>query len=54
VQERAVEAAMHGDRTAALQSLLLDPVSGGRLRENEQLLDKLLDAHRPILERFAA
>ena len=54
VQDRAVEAAVHGDRTAALQALLLDPVSGARLRENEQLLDDLLVAHRPYLDRFAA
>jgi alpha-galactosidase len=54
VQDRVVEAAIHGDRNLALQALLLDPVSGGRLRENEQLLDGLLDAQRPLLPRFAA
>jgi alpha-galactosidase len=54
VQDRVVEAAVHGDRNAALQALLLDPVSGGRLAANEQLLDGLLEAHRPLLPRFAA
>ena len=54
VQDRAVEAAIHGDRDVALQALLLDPVSGGRLRENEQLLDGFLEAQRELLPRFAA
>jgi alpha-galactosidase len=54
VQDRAVEAAIHGDRDVALQALLLDPVSGGRLRDNEQLLDGLLEAQRELLPRFAA
>jgi alpha-galactosidase len=54
VQDRAVEAAVHGDRTAALQALLLDPVSGGKLAVNEQLLDGLIDANRQLLPRFAA
>jgi alpha-galactosidase len=54
VQDRAVEAAIHGDRDIALQALLLDPVSGGRLRDNEQLLDGILDAQRELLPRFAA
>jgi alpha-galactosidase len=54
VQDRAVEAAVHGDRRAALQALLLDPVSGARLLDNERLLDGLLAAHERHLPRFAA
>jgi alpha-galactosidase len=54
VQDRAVEAAVHGDRAAALQALLLDPVTGAKLAENERLLDDLLDAQQQWLPRFAA
>jgi alpha-galactosidase len=54
VQDRAVEAAVHADRAAALQALLLDPVCGGRLRENERLLDGLLATQSAHLRQFAA
>ncbi|MFN8441646.1 MAG: hypothetical protein U0175_12785 [Caldilineaceae bacterium] len=44
IQDRAVEAAIHGDRQAALQALLLDPVVGSY--ENAvRMLDELLGLH---------
>ena len=44
IQDRAVEAAIHGDRQAALQALLLDPVVGSY--ENAvKMLEELLGLH---------
>jgi alpha-galactosidase len=51
VQDRAVDAAIHGDRQAALQALLLDPVVSS-YEAAVQILDDLLTAHAPYLPRF--
>ena len=51
VQDRAVEAAIHGDRQAALQALLLDPVVSS-YETATQILEDLLAAHAPYLPRF--
>jgi alpha-galactosidase len=53
IQDRVVEAAVHGDRNAALQALLLDPVSGRDLGEAESMLEDLLAAHADLLPRFS-
>ncbi|MBN1675921.1 MAG: alpha-glucosidase/alpha-galactosidase [Kiritimatiellae bacterium] len=45
VQELAVEAAVTGDRTLALQALVLDPVVDN-VATAERVLDQLLTAHR--------
>ena len=52
VQDRAIEAAVHGDRTAALQSLLLDPVVDS-VSQAEAILEEMLEAHREFLPQFA-
>ncbi|MBI3732397.1 MAG: alpha-glucosidase/alpha-galactosidase [Chloroflexi bacterium] len=52
IQDRVVEAAVHGDRRAALQSLLLDPLITN-YTVAEELLDELLAAHAPVLPAFA-
>lgn len=52
VQDRAVEAAIHGDRQAALQALLLDPVIHSYSAATE-ILDELLAVHAPYLPQFA-
>ncbi len=52
VQERAVTAALHGDRQAALQALLLDPVIDSHTSA-VALLDELLLAHAAYLPQFA-
>lgn len=54
VQDRVVEAAVHGDRQAALEALLLDPVVGNVVRsaDAEKLLDELLNVHADLLPRF--
>ena len=52
VQDRAVEAAIHGDRQAALQALLLDPVVSS-YDAAVRILDDLLAAHAPYLPQFA-
>ena len=52
VQDRVVEAAVHGDRQAALQALLLDPLITS-YSTAEQLLDELLAAHAAYLPAFA-
>jgi alpha-galactosidase len=44
VQDRAVEAAIHGDPIAAQQALLLDPVSNQNVGTAEALLRELLSA----------
>lgn len=51
VQDRVVEAAVHGDRQAALQALLLDPVVAG-YADAEKMLDELLSVHSDLLTRF--
>ncbi|MDI7274611.1 MAG: alpha-glucosidase/alpha-galactosidase, partial [Anaerolineae bacterium] len=51
VQDRAVEAAVHGDRQAALQALLLDPVVWS-YEAAVRILDDLLAAHAAQLPRF--
>ncbi|MGE5528928.1 MAG: alpha-glucosidase/alpha-galactosidase [Patescibacteria group bacterium] len=51
VQELAVEAAVHGDREAALQALLLDPVVDG-VDTARAVLDELLRVHAPYLPQF--
>jgi alpha-galactosidase len=54
IQDRVVEAAVHGDRTAALQALLLDPVSSQDFAKTESMLDALLTAHAAQLPQFEA
>lgn len=49
IQDLVVEAAVHGDRRAALQSLLLDPVTGERFAANEALIDDLISAHGTLM-----
>lgn len=51
VQDRAVEAALHGDRQAALQALLLDPVVNS-YEAAVKILDELLAVHAPYLPQF--
>jgi alpha-galactosidase len=53
VQDRAVEAALHGDRQAALQALLLDPVVHS-YEAATNMLDELLTVHAPYLPQFSA
>ncbi|MBU6334988.1 MAG: alpha-glucosidase/alpha-galactosidase [Chloroflexi bacterium] len=52
VQDRAVAAALHGDRQAALQALLLDPVVDSHATATA-LLDELLGVHAAYLPQFA-
>jgi alpha-galactosidase len=52
VQDRAVEAALYGDRQAALQALLLDPVVAS-YEAAVNILDELLAVHAPYLPQFA-
>jgi alpha-galactosidase len=51
VQDRAVHAAIYGDRQAALQALLLDPVVPS-YEAAEKILHELLLAHAQYLPRF--
>ncbi len=51
IQDRVVEAAVHGDRTAALQALLLDPLVSS-YSSAEQMLDEFLRVHADVLPRF--
>ncbi len=51
VQDRAVEAAIYGDKQAALQALLLDPVVPS-YEAAVRILDELLEVHAPYLPRF--
>lgn len=53
IQDLAVEAAVHGDRQAALQALLLDPVVSS-YEAAENMLEDLLAVHAPHLPQFAA
>lgn len=52
VQDRAVHAALTGDRQAALQALLLDPVVPS-YEAAVNILDELLTVHTPYLPQFA-
>jgi alpha-galactosidase len=51
IQDRVVEAAVHGDRNAALQALLLDPLVSS-YSDAERMLDELLAVHSDFLPRF--
>jgi alpha-galactosidase len=51
VIDRMVEAAVHGDRNAALQALLLDPTITG-ISQAEAILDELLAVHADLLPQF--
>ncbi len=51
VIDRVVEAGVHGDRTAALQALLLDPVITS-ISQAEAILDELLEVHADLLPQF--
>jgi alpha-galactosidase len=53
IQDRVVEAAVHGDREAALQALLLDPVSNKDYEAAVALLDAFLAEHAAYLPQFA-
>ncbi len=52
IHDRVVEAAVHGDRQAALQALLLDPLITS-YSVAEQLLNELLTVHANYLPAFA-
>jgi alpha-galactosidase len=52
IQELVVEAAVHGDRNAALQALALDPVVPD-MDTARRLLDELLHTHAAYLPQFA-
>jgi alpha-galactosidase len=52
IQDRVVEAAVHGDRIAALQALLLDPVVPSYANA-QKMLDEFLRVHADLLPRFA-
>ena len=51
VIDRMVEAAVHGDRDAAMQALLLDPVVTS-ISQAEAIFDDLLEAQREYLPQF--
>ena len=51
VIDRLVEAAVHGDRTAARQALLLDPVVSG-ISQAEAVLDEMLEVNQEFLPQF--
>jgi alpha-galactosidase len=51
VQDRAIEAAVRGERTAALQALLLDPVVHS-ISQAEGILAEMLEAHEVFLPQF--
>jgi len=51
VQDRAVQAAIHGDRQAAFQALLLDPVVSS-YEAAAKILDELLAVQAPYLPQF--
>ncbi len=52
IQELVVEAAVKGNRNAALQALLLDP-NVHAYAQAEHMLDELLSVHRQYLPQFA-
>ncbi|MEW6086520.1 MAG: alpha-glucosidase/alpha-galactosidase [Chloroflexota bacterium] len=49
--DRVVEAGVHGDKNAALQALLLDPVISS-VSQAQGILDELLEAHKDFLPQF--
>jgi alpha-galactosidase len=51
VIDRLVEAGVHGDRSSALQALLLDPVVSG-ISQAEAILDEMLELHKDYLPQF--
>jgi alpha-galactosidase len=51
VIDRLVEGAVHGDRGAALQALLLDPVVNS-VSQAEAILDEMLEVHKDFLPQF--
>ncbi len=51
IQDRVVEAAVHGDRYAALQALLLDPLIAS-YADAEKILDEFLTVHADALPAF--
>lgn len=51
ITDRVVEAGVHGDRHAALQALLLDPVVNSA-QQAEAILAELLEVHRHYLPQF--
>ncbi len=51
IHDRTVEAAVHGDRTAALQALLLDPLMTS-YGDAEKMLEELLRVHAEYLPQF--
>jgi alpha-galactosidase len=51
VIDRVVEAGVHGDRNAALQALLLDPVVP-TAAQAEAILNELLEVHKDFLPQF--
>lgn len=51
VQDRVVEAAVHGSRRLALEALMIDPVVDSAVAA-ERVLDELLEAQAPYLPRF--
>ncbi|MDE3088043.1 MAG: alpha-glucosidase/alpha-galactosidase [Chloroflexota bacterium] len=51
IQDRVVEAAVHGDRHAALQALLLDPLIPS-YADAEKMLDEFLTVHADALPQF--
>jgi len=51
VIDRVVEAGVHGDRNAALEALLLDPVVHS-ISQAEAILDELLEVHKDFLPQF--
>src|SRR6201999_3845270 len=54
IQDLVVEAAVGADRRAAMQSLLLDPVTGERFAANQGLLDELAREHGSLMPFGAA
>jgi alpha-galactosidase len=51
VIDQMVEAAVHGDRQAALQALLLDPVVNS-ISQAEAVLNEMLEVHKDFLPKF--
>jgi alpha-galactosidase len=51
VIDRMVEAAVHGDRNAALEALLLDPVVNS-ISQAEAVLNEMLEVHKDFLPQF--
>jgi len=54
-QALAVQAALHGDRDALHQAIMLDPLTGAvlSLRETRAMVDEMLEAQREWLPQFA-